>query len=91
MAVDDGAKGTPLVTPLLQLYEVAPVPVKVTDEPAQIAVEGEADEPTIGGALFELSDSAPAFCSAAIGALLSAFIYSRPLMVDLEEVSKKQF
>ena len=46
--MEEGIKGTPFVTPPVQVYEVAPVPFKVTDDPEQIVVDGEAVAPTDG-------------------------------------------
>jgi hypothetical protein len=46
--LEESAKATPLVTPPVQLYVVAPVPLKVTDDPAQIVDEGDAVTPTVG-------------------------------------------
>ena len=46
-----GANGTPLMTPLFQLYVTAPVPFRVTDVPAQIDWLGPAL--TVGKAFTE--------------------------------------
>jgi hypothetical protein len=48
VAVEAGMKDTPLVTPPVQLYVVAPVPFNVTDVPGHTVVEGDAVAPTVG-------------------------------------------
>ena len=44
-----GVKATPLFTPPLQVYDVAPVPLMVTDVPAH-TVDAVVVEPTVGKA-----------------------------------------
>lgn len=46
---DAGVNATPLVTPPVQLYDVAPPPVNVTGLPLQILVPGLALAVTLGG------------------------------------------
>ena len=46
-----GVKGTPFVTPFVQIYVEAPAPSKVTDSPLQIFAPGLALAPTDGNEL----------------------------------------
>jgi hypothetical protein len=48
VAVDATTNETPFVTPPLQLYEVAPVPLKVTDDPEHTVEAGDVIVPTVG-------------------------------------------
>ena len=48
MAVELGIKETPFITPLFQEYELAPIPVRINDEPAQIDVSIPADTVGVG-------------------------------------------
>ena len=46
--MEAGENDTPFVTPPVQLYVVAPVPLNVTDVPEHIVSFGELVEPTVG-------------------------------------------
>ena len=48
VAVAPGVNAVPLVTPPVQLYEEAPVPLNVTAVPAQTVDDGETVAPTVG-------------------------------------------
>jgi hypothetical protein len=48
VSVEEGIKDMPLITPPVQLYEFAPVPLRTTDTPEQTVDDGEMVTPTTG-------------------------------------------
>jgi hypothetical protein len=58
VVVEEGGKETPFEMPPVQLYIVPPVPLRVTDVPAHIVDDGDAEAPTEGEGLTEMVTAA---------------------------------